>query len=44
MTRLAPSLLLAFSLVGTAWAAGWLTLMFGHGLVGRYFALFAPHP
>jgi len=25
-------------------AAGWLVLMFGHGLVGRYFALFAPHP
>jgi leader peptidase (prepilin peptidase) / N-methyltransferase len=25
-------------------AAGWLALMFGHGLVGRYFALFAPHP
>ena len=25
-------------------AAGWLVLMFGHGLVGRYLALFAPHP
>jgi leader peptidase (prepilin peptidase)/N-methyltransferase len=25
-------------------AAGWLTLMFGHGLVSRYLALFAPHP
>ncbi len=25
-------------------AAGWLTLMFGHGLVGRYLALFVPHP
>jgi len=25
-------------------AAGWLVLMFGHGLVGRYFALFALHP
>jgi leader peptidase (prepilin peptidase)/N-methyltransferase len=25
-------------------AAGWVTLMFGHGLVGRYLALFAPHP
>lgn len=25
-------------------AAGWLALMFGHGLVGRYLALFAPHP
>jgi len=25
-------------------AAGWLVLMFGHGLVGRYFALFASHP
>jgi leader peptidase (prepilin peptidase)/N-methyltransferase len=25
-------------------AAGWLALMFGDGLVGRYFALFAPHP
>ena len=25
-------------------AAGWLVLMFGQGLVGRYFALFALHP
>ena len=25
-------------------AAGWLVLMFGHGLVGRYLALFTPHP
>jgi leader peptidase (prepilin peptidase)/N-methyltransferase len=25
-------------------AAGWLALMFGHGLVGRYLALFAPQP
>jgi leader peptidase (prepilin peptidase)/N-methyltransferase len=25
-------------------AAGWLVLMFGHGLVVRYFALFTPHP
>jgi leader peptidase (prepilin peptidase) / N-methyltransferase len=25
-------------------SAGWLVLMFGHGLVGRYLALFAPHP
>jgi len=25
-------------------AAGWLVLMFGHALVGRYLALFAPHP
>ena len=25
-------------------AAGWLVLMFGHGLVGRYLALFASHP
>ena len=25
-------------------AAGWLVLMFGQGLVGRYFALFAPGP
>jgi len=24
-------------------AAGWLVLMFGHGLVGRYLALFAPN-
>jgi leader peptidase (prepilin peptidase)/N-methyltransferase len=24
-------------------AAGWLVLMFGHGLVGKYLALFAPH-
>ena len=25
-------------------AAGWLVLMFGHGLVGRYLALFTSHP
>ena len=25
-------------------AAGWLVLMFGHGLVGRYLALFASLP
>lgn len=25
-------------------SAGWLVLMFGHGLVGRYLALFTPHP
>jgi leader peptidase (prepilin peptidase)/N-methyltransferase len=25
-------------------AAGWLVLMFGHGLVSRYFGLFTPHP
>ncbi|HEV2228908.1 MAG TPA: A24 family peptidase, partial [Steroidobacteraceae bacterium] len=25
-------------------ASGWLVLMFGHGLVGRYLALFTPHP
>jgi leader peptidase (prepilin peptidase)/N-methyltransferase len=25
-------------------AAGWLVLMFGHGVVVRYFALFTPHP